>query len=103
MKFDFLAPGFVDHPNTKFYIMKKMIISILMLGSVYATKAQTTKRDDSMNANDFKADSVKRGDNIYIGENHAAKPDTTTKHKTSPVKKTVGAKPKHTGSTGRIE
>ena len=98
-----MAPGFVDHPNTKFYIMKKMIISILMLGSVYAAKAQTTKRDDSMNANDYKADSVKRGDNVYIGENHAAKPDTTTKHKIPPVKKTVVAKPKHTAVTGKAE
>ncbi len=80
-----------------------MIISILMLGSVYATKAQTTKRDDSMNANDYKADSVKRGNTIYISGNRAVKPDSISKHKTRPVKNTVGTKPRHTVATGRTE
>ncbi len=85
--------------------MKKVFLTLLVLGSAYATKAQTIQRDSAMmNANDYKADSVKRGNNIYIDGNHSSKPaDRTNKSKSQPTEKAVGTKPNNTTTSGSTE
>lgn len=72
--------------------MKKIILTLAMASAMYYVQAQVKPNQDSVkgfiNPEDFRVDSVKKGNEVYHNKN--GKPDTLS---TKPTKKS-GEKPK---------
>jgi len=73
--------------------MKRLILTVSMILSLTAIQAQNpAKRDTSgkiANPDDFKTDSVKRGQEVYLPGKHQT---DTASHKQKPKKKPAGNK-----------